>query len=509
MTKDSGLGDRLYVGGVDVSGDIGSLNEASGGPAALDVTHIMKSAAERVGTVLSGMVVFDAFHNSTRAHTVFSPLPTSDVIATYLHNSGMLGLGIVARQLDYPGRRADDGSLHYTITCLSDGAGLEWGNGYVGGNSRTDTTATTGAGIDDTWGTNSGAAAYLQGLVFTGTSVTVTVQHSNDNGATDPYTSIITFAAVTAAPNAQRVTTSVAASIKRWIRVVTAGTFSVFTFHVLLYRGVDPVVIVAVDVQLFTSSGTWTKPAGGQNATYVVLVGGGGGGGGGYSIGGGSDLSGGSGGGGGGYTSNLFRTTDLSATETVTVGAGGAGGIPFGGGTGGGVSSFGTTVRVRSAGSGAGAPGNVGILAPGGIGGIAAATGQAGGDSPLAGNGATPATNWPMGACGGGGGGGLTAAAGTKSGGGGGGTAQLVGGRGTSGAAGGSSGGNATGAPTNAPVGAQGGGGGGSANGVTDAGNGGNGGIPGGGGGGGGSAENGNPGTGGNGGRGVVVVVSW
>ena len=38
MAKQGGLGDRLFVGGYNLSGDIGSVQRIAGGPAALDVT---------------------------------------------------------------------------------------------------------------------------------------------------------------------------------------------------------------------------------------------------------------------------------------------------------------------------------------------------------------------------------------------------------------------------------------------------------------------------------------
>jgi hypothetical protein len=84
-------------------------------------------------------------------------------------------------------------------------------------------------------------------------------------------------------------------------------------------------------IQIFTTSGTWTKPAG-CKAAHIKLVGGGGSG--------GNSTSGGTGAGGGGY-SEKFITSGLGATETITVGLGGTAATNGNNGNTGGTTSFG------------------------------------------------------------------------------------------------------------------------------------------------------------------------
>lgn len=100
------------------------------------------------------------------------------------------------------------------------------------------------------------------------------------------------------------------------------------------------------DIKYITASGNYVKPA---NLKYVIveLVGGGGAGGG-ASATSSSQASVGAGGSAGGYSRKKILASDLFATETVTIGAGGTGGTSSG--NDGGSTSFGSHLSATGGG---------------------------------------------------------------------------------------------------------------------------------------------------------------
>lgn len=244
MSKQSGLGDNLYVGGYDLSGDIGSLGKIGGGPAAGDVTGIDKSAFERIGLTRDGGIDFTSYFNpaSNMSHDRLGNLPTADVQLHYCRGTslGAPGAAMIAKQVGYNGNRATNGAFTFQTQTVGSGFGLEWGRQLTAG-KRTDSSATNGASIDTAASASFGAQAYLQVFAVTGTSVTVTIQDSADDSSFANVTGL-TFTAATGITT-ERLATANTATIRRYLRAVTTGTFSNAVFSVIVVKNENAGVV--------------------------------------------------------------------------------------------------------------------------------------------------------------------------------------------------------------------------------------------------------------------------
>jgi len=183
MAKQSGLGDNFYIGGYDLSGNVSSLDQASGGPALLDVTPINVSANTRIGGLRDGDLQFTSFFDPSVEHPALSTLPRTDVIASYLRGNatGNPAACIYGRQLNYDPTRDTSGNLTLKVEVQGDGYGLHWGTQltpgiYTTSNSLTGQNTGFEGGIG-TWvtGLNSPTLADSSAKAHTGSdSMSVT-----------------------------------------------------------------------------------------------------------------------------------------------------------------------------------------------------------------------------------------------------------------------------------------------------------------------------------------------
>lgn len=229
---------RLYVGGYDVSGDINSFSGINGGPAALDATDITQSGNARFGGKRDGGCQFVSYFDDAtdQSHDVFGALPTADVDAM-----GLLGVTIGstafacrAKQINYDGTRDAEGNLPFAVDLQSTTYGLEFGEMLTAGR-RTESAATDGASLDGAAATSFGWQAWLQVFALASGTPTIKIMDSADNSS---FTDLSggAFGAV-AARSGQRIAAATAtATLRRYVRVSTTGTFSGLDFAVMIVR---------------------------------------------------------------------------------------------------------------------------------------------------------------------------------------------------------------------------------------------------------------------------------
>lgn len=246
MAKTGGMGDLYVVDQFDLSGDTQSLGNVGGGPNAADFTTIDKSAMVRQGLLRDGRLSWVSFFNPEAvtpplgAHAVLKTLPYTDRQVAYCVGRaiGNPCFSLLSKQINYDPTRGQDGSLTFGIDVQANGFGAEWGEQLTAG-LRTDTTATSPAtGLDfGAVSTAFGWTAYLHLITFTGTSVTMTVQDSADNSAFTTITGGAFTAATTPATGVQRISSaSTTATVRRYVRVITTGTFTNAIFLVGFVR---------------------------------------------------------------------------------------------------------------------------------------------------------------------------------------------------------------------------------------------------------------------------------
>ena len=241
MTVSSGLGAQLFVDQYDLSGDAGAVTRMAMPSGVLLFTNITMSAEARGYAHVDGALDFISYFNDATDQQLLALRAKgsgADRVASYLQGSviGNMAFGLVAKQITFDGNRGTDGSLTFTTQCLANGYGSNFGEQLTAG-KRTDTIATNGTSLNNGAATAFGLVVYVHLFSFSGTSVTIAVQQSSDNGGGDPFANILATSALNTPQAVVLRTATVTTAVKQYLRVVTTGTFSnaVFAVHASRY----------------------------------------------------------------------------------------------------------------------------------------------------------------------------------------------------------------------------------------------------------------------------------
>ena len=248
MAKQSGLGDRLFYNGYNLSNDIKAVTRIAAPSALLERTGIDKSAHERGYGLADGEISFDSYFNDAagKAHPVLR-VAGSGVLVTYFRGAalGSPAASLVAHKVNFAMPRSADGDLLQNVQALAgSGYPLEWGKQLTAGPANaTGAANTTGVDFgDDIRATSSafGLAAYLHVFAFTGTDATITIQESSDDASADAYAGVTggAFTQITTGPVTERIETSLTQTVEQYLRlaITTSAGFSNLDYAVMIIR---------------------------------------------------------------------------------------------------------------------------------------------------------------------------------------------------------------------------------------------------------------------------------
>ena len=233
MPKISGLGQKLYIGGSDLSGDAGAIDSAGSATNLLTVTSIDRLAVERIYGIRDGQLSFTTFFNdaANAEHDALKGLVTSDVLALWLM-SGTRGdacAALSAKQINYDATRDADGGLTFKVDMQAAAATfLEYGVILVA-KTVTHTSATDEGSHNQGGASSSGAVGFLQHFADTSPSGTIEydLEDSSDNSA---FGNLIAFNDVATPWAAYAERKSVNGEVLQYLHASTNGTFTNASF---------------------------------------------------------------------------------------------------------------------------------------------------------------------------------------------------------------------------------------------------------------------------------------
>jgi hypothetical protein len=236
MAIKSGLNQRFYVHGNDLSGDTAAITSVVGGFDDLDFTDITKVAHVHSNQLASGSMEWSSFFNDAagQAHAVLSALPLTDVVVTWLLGTaiGDPAFSLTSKLASaYGVARARDGAMDISARAEgSAGHALEEATALTAADD-TFSSASSATSIDQTAQTTLGATAVCHVLSIGSGTPTILIEDSADNSS---WATLLTFGAQ-AVNTGKRVTST--ATVDRYVRITTTGTFANCVVVVTLRRG--------------------------------------------------------------------------------------------------------------------------------------------------------------------------------------------------------------------------------------------------------------------------------
>lgn len=235
MAKQSGLGQRLYIEGMDVSGDVGAITGFRVSRATQDVTGLDKSAMERILALADGELGFNLFYDPDSPELEYlGDLPTADAQGLWLLGTtrGDPCWAIVGKVPTYDWARSADGALLGTVQ-LQSAAGVAPEPAELLVAKTTHESATDEDALDGGASSSSGGVGFLQHFDAASGTVEYDIEDSADN---DTFANLLAFADVETPydPIAERV--EVAGTVERYVRASTNGTFTDAVFAMAFRR---------------------------------------------------------------------------------------------------------------------------------------------------------------------------------------------------------------------------------------------------------------------------------
>lgn len=230
MAKTSGLGQRFFFNGFNISGDVGSV-DVSMTRNLLDGTAINVSAHERILGLASGNIKWTSFFNkaAAAAHLALSPLTTTDIEVQYLTGivAGDPAIIMTGKQVNYDGSRTADGgfTLSVEVQASAQSPGMEWGRTVTPGPVTHASDAENGATWDAGAASGQGGMAQLQAISCDAGTPTYILQ---DDTAANMATAAtyISFGAIAFGDHPATVRKEETDNCNRYRRVITTGVFT-------------------------------------------------------------------------------------------------------------------------------------------------------------------------------------------------------------------------------------------------------------------------------------------